>query len=60
MRRSAPFSAIATVATCDNIFPRCFATNGTGNDMIQIKLASFEALAAILAGVVIANQNIET
>jgi hypothetical protein len=57
LRCSAPFSSVATKTTAHNVVPRGGATIAPGDHMIEIQIPQREGHAAVLAGVLVPNQD---
>lgn len=59
-RGAATFSHIALQAGADDVFPRVRAATRARNDMVEAQLGCAKALAAILAGIVVARKEVAT
>lgn len=60
LRQSIAFACIARDAGANHIFPCCRSTSFARHDMIEIQLISLKNFTAILAGVLIALENVVT
>src|ERR1035437_3403519 len=58
VRQQIALPAIAGMAASNEVFPRRSPTPRTRDDVIQCQLASRQDLAAVLAGVAVAQQNV--
>src|SRR5579885_1077249 len=58
-RRSAALSAVAVMAGADDVLPSRSAAAGAWNHMVEVKLGAREPAAAVLAGIVVAREDIE-
>lgn len=54
------FDCVALDAGTDNVFPICRATPISGDDVVQIEVATIKAFATVLAGIFVAGEDVVT
>ena len=58
LRQPVAFARITFDARTDHVFPSCRSSAIARNHVVEIQIAAFENLAAILAGVLVALENV--